>query len=54
MELFDDYVEWTRAAVVEGGCCVMKRKEHFWAQGWEGQNCGEWYPDKNQGYLDFS
>ena len=53
MEEFDDYEEWLYAAVVEGGCGIRKRRDHFWAENWEGHNCGEWYPDKSQGYLKF-
>ena len=53
MELFEDIVEWTRAAVVEGGCSVHERGNTLWAQGWEGQCCGEWYLTKEQGYLNF-
>lgn len=53
-ELFDNEYDWTYAAVVEGGCSVHRRGDTLWAQGWEGQCCGEYYPSKQEGYLDFS
>lgn len=52
LEQFDDELEWTRAAMYDG-CGIMVRGDHYWAMNWEGRNCGEWYPSKQEGYLNF-
>lgn len=51
-ELFDDLIEWARAADY-AGCGIRERGDHYWAENWEGRNCGEFYPSKQEGYLDF-
>lgn len=52
-EEFTTLQEWLYAAVVEGGCGLRQRKDYYWAENWDGRNCGEYYPSKEQGYLEF-
>lgn len=54
LEQFDNEHDWTYAAIVEGGCGVRQRGDTLWAENWEGRNCGEYYPSKQEGYLNFS
>ena len=51
-EEFTSLQEWAQAAD-QDGCGIRQRGDHYWAENWDGRNCGEYYPSKQEGYLHY-
>ncbi len=53
MEQFEDFDEWANTLLSEGCAPRCDDRGVWWAENWEGKSCGEWYPWRNSGYLNF-